>query len=258
MDLIGKLVLKVREKMPLEALLFFMHYIWLVVIGLTMIVVIGTGIQFGLDIYALVMTLGLFVLFFVPIVSIGQNIVKSRKNVRKVLCYVPLLIAGMFQTMITITAHTKVMIYESHSDSLLYALLLPIQRLAETAIYPITDEIFYMGFPYNQLPQLTFYIVILPISLFIYLLPSVDYDRTKITKEMKLIALLPLLFVVIPVIVQTVQMSLGLIDEIMIKFFWVEIFSNIRRMGFILMPILGILYVRHYHSTKGTVVEDFT
>jgi len=257
MDLIGELVLKVREKMPLEALLFFMYHIWLVVIGLTMIVVIGTGIQFGLDIYALVMTLGLFVLFFVPIVSIGQNIVRSRKDVRKVLCCVPLLIAGMFQTMIAMINHTKVMIYESHSDSLIYALLLPIQRLAEIVLYPITNEIFYMGFPYNQLPQITFYIVLLPISLFIYLLPSVDYDRMRITNEMKLIALLPFLCVAIPVIVQTVQMSLGLIDEIMIKFFWVEIFSNIRRMGFILMPILGILYVRHYNRMVRVSTEEF-
>lgn len=145
--------------------------------------------------------------------------------------------------------YTEVMIHGSHPDSLLYALLFfPIQRLAETAIYPITYKIFYMGFPYNQLPSLVIYVVILPISLLIYLLPSIDYDRTKITKEMKLIALLPLLCVAIPVIVQTVKMRLGLIDELMIQFFWAEIVSNIQLMGFfLLMPALSILYIVHYH-----------
>lgn len=187
--------------------------------------------------------------FFVPIVSIGKNIVQNRKDVRKVLCCVPLLIAGAYQTMSAAVGYTEVMIHGSHPDSLLYALLFfPIQRLAETAIYPITYKIFYMGFPYNQLPSLVIYVVILPISLLIYLLPSIDYDRTKITKEMKLIALLPLLCVAIPVIVQTVKMRLGLIDELMIQFFWAEIVSNIQLMGFfLLMPALSILYIVHYH-----------
>lgn len=187
--------------------------------------------------------------FFVLIVSIGKNIVQNRKDVRKVLCCVPLLIAGAYQTMSAAVGYTEVMIHGSHPDSLLYALLFfPIQRLAETAIYPITYKIFYMGFPYNQLPSLVIYVVILPISLLIYLLPSIDYDRTKITKEMKLIALLPLLCVAIPVIVQTVKMRLGLIDELMIQFFWAEIVSNIQLMGFfLLMPALSILYIVHYH-----------
>ena len=209
--------------MPLEALLFVLQHIWLAVFVLTLGISIGSGIIFGLDIVALVMTLVLFVLFFVPIVSIGQNIVQNRKDVRKVLCCVPLLIAGAYQTMSAAVGYTEVMLYEFHPDSLIYTLLLPIQRLAETAIYPITDKIFYMGFPYSQLPGLVIYNVIFPISLLIYLLPSIDYDRAKITKEMKLIALLQLLCVDIPVIVQTVKMRLGLIDELMIQFFWLEI-----------------------------------
>lgn len=239
MNFISRFILKVKNIMPLEALLFVLQYIWFAVFLLTI---------FG-NIVALVMTPALFVLFFVPIVSIGQNIVQNRKDVRKVLCCVPLLIAGAYQTMSAAVGYTEVMIHGSHPDSLLYALLFfPIQRLAETAIYPITYKIFYMGFPYNQLPSLVIYVVILPISLLIYLLPSIDYDRTKITKEMKLIALLPLLCVAIPVIVQTVKMRLGLIDELMIQFFWAEIVSNIQLMGFfLLMPALSILYIVHYH-----------
>lgn len=254
MSLISEFALKIRKKMPLEALLFFMYHIWLAIIGLTMLVVIGTGIQYGLHTYALVMTLGLFVLFLVPIAAIGQNIVRNMEDVRQVLCGIPLLIVGMFQTMAAIIVHTKAMIYESYPDSLIHTLLLPIQRFAQIAIDPIIEDIFYMGFPYNQLPQITFYIILLPLSLFIYLLPSVGYDRMRITKEMKLIALLPLVCIAIPVIIQTIRMSLGLIDEIMIKFFWSEISSNISRMGFLLMPVLGILYIRHYNR----VIRDST
>lgn len=243
--------------MPLEALLFVMQHIWLAIFVLTLGISIGTGITFGLDIVALVITLGMFALFFVPIVSISQNIVQSKKDIRKVLCCVPLLIAAVYQTTVVMSGYTKVMLYESHPDSLVYALLLPIQRLAETVIYPTTDKIFYMGFPYNQLPQFIAYIIIFPISLLIYLLPSIYYDRRKITKEMKLIALLPLFCVAIPIIVQTVKMMLGLIDELMIQFFWSEIISNIRLMGFfLLMPALSILYIRHYHRMKKTVVEN--
>lgn len=238
MNFISRFILKVKKIMPLEALLFVLHYIWFAVFLLTI---------FG-DIVALVMTPVLFVLFFVPIVSIGQNIAQSRKDVRKVLCCVPLLIAGAYQTMTAVVGYTGVMIYGSHPDSLLYALLFPIKRLAETVIYPITYKLFYMGFPYNQLPALIFYVVILPISLLIYLLPSIDYDRRKITKEMKLIALLPFICVIIPVIVQTVKMRLGLIDELMIQFFWSEIVSNVQLIGFfLLMPALSILYIIHYH-----------
>ncbi|MDD3316462.1 MAG: hypothetical protein PHH67_02065 [Methanosarcina sp.] len=238
MNFIDRFILKVKKIMPLESLLFFLHYIWFAVFLLTI---------FG-DIVALVMTPGLFVLFFVPIVSIGQNIVQNKNDVRKVLCCVPLLIAGAYQTITAVAGYTRVMNYGSHPDSLLYALLFPIRKLVETVIYPITGKIFYMGFPYNQLPDAIFYIVILPASLFIYLLPTVDYDKAKITKEMKLIALLPLLCVAIPVIVQTVKMRLGLIDELMIQFFWAEIVSNIQLMGFfLLMPALSILYIIHYH-----------
>jgi len=258
-DFVSHFILKVKEKMPLEALLFVLQHIWLAVFVLTLGISIGTGINFGLDVVALLITLGMFVLFFMPIVSIGQNIVQSRKDIRKVLCCVPLLIAAVYQTLVVVFGYTKFMIYESHPDSLVYALLLPVQRLGETAIYPTTDKIFYMGFPYNQLPQFTAYIIVFPISLLIYLLPSIDYDRTKITKEMKLIALLPLFCVAIPVIVQTVKMKLGLIDELMIQFFWSEILSNIRLMGlFLLMPMLSILYIRHYQRTKRTNVENFT
>lgn len=111
MSTIGEFALKIRKKMPLEALLFFMHHIWLAIIGLTMLVVIGTGIQYGLHKYALVMTLGLFVLFLVPIAAIGQNIVRNIEDVRKVLCGIPLLIVGMFQTTAAIIVYTKASIY---------------------------------------------------------------------------------------------------------------------------------------------------
>ncbi|MDI9394869.1 MAG: hypothetical protein QM426_05380 [Euryarchaeota archaeon] len=212
--------------MPLEALLFVMQHIWVAIFVLTLGISIGTGITFGLDIVSLLITLGMFVLFFVPIASIGHNIVQSRKDIRKVLCCVPLLITALYQTTVVVLGYTKFMIYESHPDSLVYTLLFLIQKLGETAIYPTTDKIYYMGFPYNQLPQFTAYIIVFPISLLIYLLPSIDYDRIKITKEMKLIALLPLLCVGISIIVQTVKMRLGLIDELMIKFFWSEILST--------------------------------
>lgn len=257
MDFISHFILKVKKKMPLEALLFVMQHIWLAIFVLTLGTSIGSGITFGLDIVALMITLGLFVLFFVPLVSIGQNIFQNRKDIRKVLCCVPLLIAAVYQTIVVVFGYTKFMLYESHPDSLVYALLLPIQRLAETAIYPTTDKLFYMGFPYNQLPQFTAYIIIFPISLLIYLLPSIDYDRRKITKEMKLIALLPLLCVVIPIIVQTAKMRLGLIDELMIQFFWSEIISNIKLMGlFLLMPALSILHIRHYHKMVRIYMEE--
>lgn len=234
--------------MPLEALLFFMTHIWLVVLGLTAVSVIGLGINFMLDMYVLVITLGLFVLFFVPTVAIVQNIVSSREDFRRSLCCVPLLIAGIYETMTATIGHTKIMLYESHPDSLVYTLLLPIQRFAEIVIYPTTDEILYMGFPYNQLPQLTLYIVLLPIGLFIYLLPSISYDWRKITKEMKLILLLPLFCVAIPIIWQTAKMRLGLIDEIMMQFYWIEVTSDIKLLGFfLLLPILGILYIKQYN-----------
>jgi hypothetical protein len=232
MDLNNGLISKVRRKMPLEALLFFMYHIWLIVIGLTAIAVIGTGIQFGLSIYLLFVTLFLFVLFFIPTASILLNIIRSKNNFKKVLCCAPILVIAIFQTMTSIFSHTKLMIYESHPDSLIYALLFPINQLLEIVVSPIFNEIFYMGFPHNQLPQILLYIVLLPLSLFIYLLPSVDYDRKKTTKEMKLIVLLPLLCVAIPMIIQIIKLNVGLIDDIMIKFFWVEIFSNIRRLGF--------------------------
>jgi len=252
MVFISHFISNVKEKMPLEALLFVMPHIWLAIFVLTLGISVGTGITFGLDIVALVITLGMFVLFFVPIISIGQNIVQSRKDIRKVLCCVPLLIAAVYQTMVVVFGYTRFMIYESHPDSLVYALLLPVQRLAETAIYPATNKIFYMGFPYNQLPPLMAYVVVFPLCLLIYLLPSINYDWTKITKEMKLIALFPLLCVVIPVIVQTVKVRLGLIDELMLQFFWSEILSNIRLMGlFLLMPALSILHIKHYHRTKN-------
>ncbi|MCM1986301.1 hypothetical protein [Methanococcoides seepicolus] len=250
--MIDNLVLKVRTKIPLDALLFFIVHIWVAVIILTIFGMIMTKSQSDLDIYALVMTLGLFILFLVPISFIGQNIVKNRRDIRKVLYYIPLLIIGMFHTIIAIIGHTHIVTTTFPHDSLIYNLLLPIQRLVEIAIYPITREIFDMGFPYNTLPQIIIYVIILPITLFIYLLPSVGYDRMKITKEMKLIVLLPLLCAIIPVILQVVQMGLGLIDENMIKFFWVKIFFNISYMGFfLLMPILGILYIRHYNKIIG-------
>ena len=117
--------------MPLEALLFVLQHIWLAVFVLTLGISIGTGINFGLDVVALLITLGMFVLFFMPIVSIGQNIVQSRKDIRKVLCCVPLLIAAVYQTLVVVFGYTKFMIYESHPDSLVYALLLPVQRLGK-------------------------------------------------------------------------------------------------------------------------------
>ncbi|ABE51979.1 hypothetical protein [Methanococcoides burtonii] len=254
--MINNLILKFRKKMPLDALLFFMAHIWVTVILLTMFVMIVTKSQSDLRIYALVMTLGLFILFLVPIATIGQNIVKNRRDIRKVLYYIPLLICGMFHTIIVIIGHTRIVTATFPHDSLIYNLLLPIQRLVEIAIDPITREIFDMSFPYNTLPLIIIFVVILPVSLFIYLLPSVDYDIRKITGEMKLIVLLPLLCAIIPVILQAVQMGLGLIDENMIKFFWIKIFFNISYMGyFLLMPILGILYIKHYNKIIGESTE---
>jgi len=113
-DFISHLILKVKKKMPLEALLFILQHIWLAIFVLTLGISIGTGITFGLDIVALVITLGMFVLFFVPLVSIGQNIVQSRRDVRKVLCCIPFLIAAVYQTMVVVFGYTKFMIYESH------------------------------------------------------------------------------------------------------------------------------------------------
>jgi hypothetical protein len=148
--------------------------------------------------------------------------------------------------MITVFGYTKVMIYEAHPDSLYYTLLFTIQKLAETAIYPTTNKLFYMGFPYNQLPQLLFYIIILPYGLFVYLLPSINYDRKMITTEMKIVALLPIVCVVAPAIFHLVKLKLGLIDELMVKFFWSEIVSDIKIMGFLLLlPMLTILYIKH-------------
>lgn len=55
--LINDLILKVRTKMPLDALLFFMGHIWAAVIFLTIFGMIVTKSQSDLEIYALVMTL---------------------------------------------------------------------------------------------------------------------------------------------------------------------------------------------------------
>lgn len=206
--------------MPLEAFLFVLQHILLAVFALALFgdIMISSVITPGLFGYILllILTPGLLILFFAPIVSIGQNIILNRKDVRKVLCCVPLLIVGVFQAINAVVAYTKIMIYRSRPDSLFYALLLPIQRLAEAVIHPVTEKIFYMGFPYNCLPSLIFYLVILPISLLIYLLPTVDHDSKKITKEMKLIVLLPFICAAIPVIVHTIKLRLGLIDELMI------------------------------------------
>lgn len=254
MNVAESFLLKIKRKMPLEALLFVMQHLLLVSIILTAGIMTGTGGSFVSDISALLIILGVFILFFIPTAAVVQNILRSGKDGRRILCCIPLLIAGVYQTMIAVFGYTKVMVYESQPDSLFYTLLSPIQKAAEIAIYPTTDQIFYMGFPYNQLPQLLFYIVILPFSLFIYLLPSVDYDRGKITKEMKLAALLPVLCVVIPVIIHTVKLRMGLIDELMIRFFWLEIVSDIKKMGFfLLMPALSFLYIRHYKKTISSM-----
>lgn len=262
MDFIGRVILKVKEKMPLEAFLFVMQHILFAVFALALFGSIMTSSVMtpGLFGYILLLILTpiLLFLFFAPIVSIGQNIIQNRKDVRKVLCCVPLLIVGIFQTISVVLGYAKFMTYGSGPDSLLYALLFPILSIAEATIYPITEKIFYMGFPYNCLPSLIFYLIILPTSLLIYLLPSVDYESKKITKEMKLIVLLPFICAAIPVIVHTLKMRLGLIDELMIQFFWLEIASDIQLMGFLLlMPLLSILYVRHYKRTKERATKSF-
>ena len=70
---------------------------------------------------------------------------------------------------------------------------------------------------------------------------------------MKLVAILLLACVIIPVIVQTVRMSFGLIDNLMIKFFWVEIFLTIGQLVFFVIPILGILYAKHDNKVNETL-----
>jgi len=246
----------------LEALLFVLQHILFAVFALALFgdIMISSVITPGLFGYILLLILTpvLLILFFSPIISIGQNIIQNKKDVKKVLCCMPLLIVCVFQTINVVLGYTKFMIYGSRPDSLLYSLLFPILNMAEAIIYPITEKIFYMGFPYNCLPSLTFYLIILPASLLIYLLPSVDYESKKITKEMKLIVLLPFICAAIPVIVHTLKMRLGLIDELMIQFFWLEIASDIQLMGFLLlMPLLSILYIRHYKRTKERATKSF-
>jgi hypothetical protein len=245
--------------MPLESPVFVMQHLLLVIIVLTIGMMMGTGVSFIQNIFVLSITLGAFILFVIPLASIVQNIFQSRKDVKKVLCSIPLLIAGIYQTMVAIFGYTKVMVYEAHPDSFFYALLFPIQTVAESVIYSRTDQIFYMGFPYNQLPSLLLYIVILPYSLLIYLLPSINYDLRKITTEMKIIALLPIVVVIVPVIFHTIKLKMGWIDELMVQFFWLDIVSNIKLLGFfLLLPILSVLYIRHYRRTAYLHdTEDF-
>lgn len=237
--------------MPFEALLFFIYHIWLFFMVLTAMLIIGTGIHFGLDIYLVLITLGLFILYLVPIASIVQNIIKNQKDIKKVTFCMPLLIVGILHTISAFAVQIKIVVYEGHPDLFIYNLLLPIQKLVTIVADPLVEGIFNMEFPYNLLIPIAFYIVFLPVSLLIYLLPSIDYNRKKVTKEMKLIAILPLICVIIPVIVQTVKMSFGLIDDIMLKFFWVAIFLNIGKLVFFLVPLLGILYIKHYNNVKG-------
>lgn len=238
------------EKMPFEALLFYIYHIWLLVMVLTALLIIGTGIHFGLDISLVLITLGLFILYLVPIVSIVQNIIYNKKDTKKILCCIPLLIVGILHTISAFAVQIKIVVYEGHPDLLIYNLLLPIQKLVALVADPLVEGIFNMEFPYNLLIPTAFYIVFFPFSLLIYLLPSIDYNRKKVTKEIKLIAILPLICVIIPVIVQTVRMRFGLIDDVMLKFFWVEIFLNIGKLVFFLMPLLGILYIKHYNKVK--------
>jgi hypothetical protein len=140
--------------------------------------------------------------------------------------------------------------YVSLPDSLIYTLLLPIQKIIEISVDPLIEAIFFLSFPYNLLIPVGFEIVILPISLFIYLLPSIGYDWKRSTREMKLIVILPLICIIIPVVAQTIKSSLGMIDEIMADFFWVEIISNIGQLASLLIPILGILYIIHYNKVR--------
>lgn len=246
MNLNNKYVSYVIEEMPLESLLFFIYHIWLFVIVLTAIIVIGTGIHVGLDIFLIIITLGLFTIYLVPIFSIIQNIVSNKKEIKKVLCCVPLLIVGTCHIITAFSVQIKIVMYEGHPDLLIYTLLVPIQKLVGFVADPIIEEIFNMNFPYNMLIPIVFYIIIFPISLLIYLLPSIDYGKIRITKEMKLIALLPPICVILPVIMQIIRKSFGLIDNIMVEFFWTEILFNIGNFLFLLMPILGILYIKHY------------
>jgi hypothetical protein len=110
-----------------------------------------------------------------------------------------------------------------------------------------------MGFPYNQLPSLLLYIVILPYGLFVYLLPSINFDLTKTTKEIKLVVLLPVICVIVPMILHIAKLKLGQVDDLMIQFFWLEVVSDIKIAGFfLLMPILSILYIKHYRRCKVT------
>lgn len=239
-----------RMRMPFEALLFFTYHIWLFIMGLTAVIIIGTGIHVGLDIFLVLITVGLFIVYLIPIATIVQKIIENKKDVKRVLCCTPLLFVGIFHIISAFAVQIKIVMYEGHPDLLIYKLLLPIQELVRLVADPLVEGIFNMQFPYNMLIPITFYVVLFPVSLLIYLLPSIDYNRKKVTKQMKLIAILPLVCVIVPVIVQTVRMSFGLIDDLMLKFFWAEIFLNIGQLVFFLIPILGILYVKHYNKVN--------
>lgn len=252
MSSIIQFISEFEKKIPLESLLFFIYHIWLFVMLLSAIIVIGFGIYSPLDIPLVLVTLELFLLYMVPIIAIVQNIVRSKKDLKKVLCCIPFLIVGIIHTLTAFAVHLKLMIGEEHPNLLIYQLLLPIQKLLGITADPLIDGIINMHFPYNLLIPNVFYIVILPASLLIYLLPSIDYNREKITKEMKQIALLPLIFVIILVALQTAQLILGLIDDIMVEFFWAEILMNIGQALFLLVPILGLLYIRHYKKVMIT------
>jgi hypothetical protein len=252
MDSIAQFISEFGKKMPFESILFFTYHIWLFIMILSAILIIGTGIHSGLEVSLVLVTLGLFLLYIVPIVAIVQTIVRSRNDLKKVLYCMPLLIVGIIHTLTAFAVQIRIVMYVRETDPFTYTLLIPVQRLVELVANPLIEWIFNMNFPYNLLIPDVFYVVVLPASLLIYLLPSIDYDREKITKEMKQIALLPLICAIIPVILQTIQLKFGLIDDIMIKFFWTEILMNIGKFLFLLVPILGILYIKHYNKVMIT------
>ncbi|ADI75135.1 conserved hypothetical protein (plasmid) [Methanohalobium evestigatum Z-7303] len=259
MNTFGELILKIKMKIPLEALLFFIDHIWLVALNLTDIGAIDVGINFILDTYAFIVTLGLLILFFLPTVSIVHNIIRYRKDIIRVLCCVPLLIAGIVITMTATLRHTHYILYGSNPNTLFYTLLDPIYRSAEIIIYTVIEILVYMGFPYmdGDLPVLISYLFLLPVGLFIYLLPSINYDLRKITTEMKLISLFTLICIATPIVKQTIKLNRVPIDELIVNSFWIKIIPELELLGFFLLsPLLGILYIKHYRKMTRTPTSD--
>ncbi len=237
---------KFRMKIPPESFLFFAPHIWLVISVFLQITVRVLNIGSEVIIFVLVAALLLCTLLAIPTLTITHNIATSIKDYQKVLCCIPLLLISLIVAVVTILESASI-IYEMFPNSNFRTYLL-FKSLADITIHPVIAEIEHRGFPYTQLPKTAFYIAVLPISLFVYLLPSIRYNKELITKEMELIILLPLFFFLIPMTVYIASIDSGPLDSMMTVYEWAVILTIIRLLSFgLLMPILGILYIRHHN-----------